>query len=143
MPQVFCEGSLSFRYPDNWELEREDNDHGWTVTLYSPTTAFLTVSLDTDYPDSEHVADTALEAMRSEYPDLEADDCAEQFAGQWAVGHDIWFFSLDLTNTCWTRSFDSPEGTVLVLCQVSDIDAPDESVLRAICASMRVEKPLV
>ena len=139
MPRVFREGSLSFRYPDNWQLEREDTDHGWTVSVYSPGTAFLTLSLDADYPDTERVADTALEAMRSEYPELEADERAEQFAGQWAVGHDIWFFSLDLTNTCWTRSFDCPDGTALVLCQVSDIDASQEAILRAICASLKLE----
>ena len=139
MSRVFREGSLSFRYPDNWQIEREDNDHGWTVSVYSPDTAFLTVCLDTDYPDSERVADTVLEALRSDYPELEADERAERVAGRWAVGHDISFFSFDLTNTCWTRSFDSPEGTVLVLCQVSDIDAEDEPVLRAICTSLRVE----
>ena len=61
MPRVFREGSLSFRYPDNWQLEREDNDHGWTVSVYSPSTAFLTLSLDTDYPDTERVADAAPE----------------------------------------------------------------------------------
>jgi len=138
MSRVFREGSLSFRYPDNWQIEREDNDHGWTVSVYSPGTAFLTLSLDTDYPDSERVADTVLEAMRSEYPELEADERAEQVAGQWAVGHDISFFSFDLTNTCWTRSFDCPDGTALLLCQVSDIDASEEPVLRAICASLRV-----
>jgi len=138
MPRVFREGSLSFRYPDNWQLEREDNDHGWTVSLYSPGTAFLTLSLDTDYPDTERVAKTALEAMRSEYPELEADERAEQLAGQLAVGHDIWFFSFDLTNTCWTRSFDCPDGTALLLCQVSDIDASLEPILRAICTSLRV-----
>ena len=138
MPRVFREGSLSFRYPDNWQLEREDNDHGWTVSVYSPGTAFLTLTLDTDYPDSERVADTVLEAMRSEYPELEADERAEQVAGQWAVGHDLSFFSLDLTNTCWTRSFDCPDGTALLLCQVSDIDTSEEPVLRAICASLRI-----
>ena len=138
MPRVFREGSLSFRYPDNWQLEREDNDHGWTVSVYSPGTAFLTLSLDTDYPDTERVADTALEAMRSEYPELEADKRAEPFAGQSAVGHDISFFSLDLTNTCWTRSFDCPDGTALLLCQVSDIDASQEPILRAICSSFHV-----
>jgi len=138
MSRVFREGSLSFRYPDNWQIEREDNDHGWTVSVYSPGTAFLTLTLDTDYPDSERVADTVLEAMRSEYPELEADERAEQVAGQWAVGHDLSFFSLDLTNTCWTRSFDCPDGTALLLCQVSDIDTSEEPVLRAICVSLRI-----
>ena len=141
MPRVFRQGSLSFRYPDNWQLEREDNDHGWTVSVYSPGTAFLTLSLYTDYPDAERVAGTALEAMRSEYPELEADKRAEPFAGQSAVGHDISFFSLDLTNTCWTRSFYTAHGTVLVLCQTNDMDLErSEPVLRAICASMEVDE---
>ena len=138
MPKEFREGALSFRYPDDWKLEREDNDHGWTVSLYGPSTAFLTLCLDSDGPESERMADTALEALRSDYPDLDADEKAEKVGGRWAVGHDISFFSFDLTNTCWTRSFDSPDGTVLLLCQVSDIDADDEPVLRAICKSLRV-----
>jgi len=89
-------------------------------------------------PSAEDVAQITLEALQSEYPNLEADPAVETLAGQMAVGHDIHFFSFDLTNTCWTRSFDSPDGTVLLLCQVSDIDADDEPVLRAICKSLRV-----
>ena len=51
------------------------------------------------------------------------------------------FFSLDLTNTCWTRCFYSNVGTVLVLAQSSDLDLDDyEPALRAICASLRVEE---
>ena len=58
-----------------------------------------------------------------------------------ARGHDISFFSLDLTNTCWTRSFYSGAGTVLVLCQANDLELDDyEPVLRAICASLEVEE---
>ena len=58
-----------------------------------------------------------------------------------AVGHDIQFFSLDLTNTCWTRSFYSARGTVLVMCQTSDLELEkNEPVLRAICASLEAEQ---
>jgi len=141
MPKVFREGCLSFHYPDSWSFEREDNDNGWTVCLFSPRplTAFLTLTLDGDYPDADLMADTALEALREEYPQLEADDVAEQLAGQWAVGHDVNFISLDLTNTCWTRSFDTPEGTALLMCQATDTEmSQQEPVLRAIVASLEV-----
>jgi hypothetical protein len=61
-------------------------------------------------------------------------------AGQPAIGHDIRFTSLDLTNTCWTRSFYAGAGTVLVMCQLNDLDLEAyEQVLRAICASLQVD----
>jgi len=60
--------------------------------------------------------------MREEYPDLDADDSVEAIAGIPAIGHDIRFFSLDLTNTCWTRSFYSTRGTVLVMGQFNDLE---------------------
>jgi hypothetical protein len=140
MPKTFQEEGLSFRYPDGWRLEREENDSGWTVLLQSPGTAFMTVTADGTLPTIEDMAETALEALRSDYPSLEAEEHVDTLAGQMAFGHDMRFFSLDLTNTCWTRCFYSGVGTVLVLAQASDIDLDQyEPALRAICASMRVE----
>ena len=51
--------------------------------------------------------------LRSLHSIGEADDCVDSVAGQPAVGHDVRFFSLDLTNTCWIRSFYGGRGTVL------------------------------
>jgi hypothetical protein len=141
MALLFQERGVRFQYPENWKLEREDDESGWTVSLQSPETAFLMISVNEDMPSTEQVAQTALEALRSEYPELEADDCVDTVAGQPAVGHEIRFFSLDLTNTCWTRSFYSETGTVLVLWQANDLELPDyEPVLRAITASLRVDE---
>jgi hypothetical protein len=137
----FDEAGIRFRYPANWRLEREKSECGWTVLVQSPGTAFLTLTVDEDTPTTSEMSDTALAALREDYPELEADDCVDSIAGQPAVGHDIRFFSFDLTNTCWTRSFYSPRGTVLVLCQTSDLELEmSEPVLRAICASMEVEE---
>jgi hypothetical protein len=137
----FDDGGIRFHYPENWRLEREENDTGWTVSLQSPGTAFMMVCLREDLPTPDQLADAALDALREEYPDLEADDCVDNLAGQPAIGHDIRFISLDLTNTCWTRTFYSSEGTVLVLCQANDLELEQhEPVLRAICKSLEVEQ---
>jgi hypothetical protein len=140
MPLQFDDRGVRFQYPENWQLEREDSDSGWTVSVQSPQTAFLMISVNEDMPSVDEVVDTALEALRSEYPELEADACVDSLAGQPAVGHDIQFFSLDLTNTCRTRSFYSESGTVLVMWQANDLELPAyEAVLRAMCASLEVD----
>jgi hypothetical protein len=140
MAQRFEQSGITFSYPENWRLEREESDTGWTVLLQSPDTAFFLLSLDERGPDSEEMARTALEALQEDYPDLEADECVDSLAGQPAVGHDMRFISLDLTNTCWTRSFHCADGTVLVMCQLNDLELEQhEPVLRAICASLALE----
>ena len=140
MALLFDEHGIRFRYPENWRLEREENEAGWTVSLQSPGTAFLVLSVNEEMPEVETMAQTALEALREEYPDLEADECVDSVGGQPALGHDIRFFSLDLTNTCWVRSFASAAGTVLLMWQINDLELDEnEAVLRAICASVEVE----
>jgi hypothetical protein len=140
MAEQFEHDGIRFSYPENWRLEREETDSGWTVLVQSPDTAFFLLSLDAGGPDSDAMARTALDALREDYPDLEANECVESLAGQPAVGHDIQFTSLDLTNTCWTRSFYCADGTVLVLCQLNDLELEtNEPVLRAICASLRLD----
>lgn len=141
MPRQFEEDGVSFTYPDDWQLEREESESGWTVSVQSPGTAFWILSFDSSMPTTEEVAEATLEALRSDYPDLEAEPQVDTLAGQMAVGHDINFFSFDLTNTCWTRSFYSENGTLLVLRQASDFDLEIyEPILRGISSSLQIEE---
>lgn len=137
----FDEGGIRFQYPDNWQLEREDHEAGWSVSVQSPETAFLLITVNAEVPDAQEMTDTVLEALRADYPDLEADECLDSLAGQPAVGHEMHFLSLDLTNTCWTRGIYTPEGTALVMWQISDLEMETNGmVLRAMCASLEVDE---
>lgn len=141
MSQQFHEDGISFFCPDGWALEREESQDGWTVTLKSPGTAFAVVSLERGMRPAEDMAAEALEALRADYPDLDAENAIEPIAGDLALGHDIEFFRFDLPVTAWTRCFYGPAGTVLVLCQVGGPDEEEyEPALRGICASMRSEE---
>ena len=141
MVKQFDVDGVSFRYPDDWTLEREETENGWTATLQSRETAFLVVTLDRDLPEPERMADTTLEALRSEYPGLDADAAVDLVAGEMAVGHDIQFFSFDLPNTAWTRSLYCGAGTLLLYWQANDLELPTaEPMLRAICASLKAEE---
>jgi hypothetical protein len=141
MSTMFAEDGLSFAYPENWQLTRDDNPSGWTVTLQSPATAFLMVTFDRDMPETDLMTEIALDAMKGEYEGLEFEPMTESIAGQPAVGHDMRFFSLDLTNTCGTRSFYAETGTVLLFWQTADLDLDFvEPVLKALRMSMKVDE---
>jgi hypothetical protein len=141
MVAQFEERGLRFRYPASWKLEREETEEGWTVSIQSPDTAFILICVREDMPAVEDLAESAVDAFRQEYKDVEVEDCVDQIGGQPALGHEIHFFSFDLTNTCWTRSFYSGAGTVLVMCQANDMDLETHGpVMRAICASLEVEE---
>src|SRR5262245_58867153 len=136
MAVQFEKDGIAFSYPENWQLEREESDNGWTVTVQSPDTAFFMVSDDEDMPEHSEMAGGSPDTSRAEYPDLEFDERVENIAGQPAVGHDIRFFSFDLTNSCWERSFYGPGGTLLVLWQANDLELEkNEPILQAMCKS--------
>jgi hypothetical protein len=140
MAALFEHDGIRFQYPENWVLTREETDNGWTVSLQSPATAFLMLTFDSDMPEAELMAETALEAMQAEYDNLECDPLCESIAGQPACGHDIRFFSFDLTNTCYTRSFYAAGGTVLLFFQTNDLELETaEPVFKALCASLQIE----
>jgi hypothetical protein len=141
MTQHYQADGISFDYPDAWRLEREESADGWTVMLQSPGTAFMTLTYDQSGATIEEVADAALEALKADYPTLEIQPRVDTLAGQMAVGHDIQFFSLDLTNTCWTRCLYCADGILLVLCQTNDLELEQyEPLLLAICSTLKVEE---
>ena len=83
--------------------------------------AFALVRVDESCPDPASLADEVLEAMRQEYPDLDAAPALETMRDHFATGHDVEFFSLDVTNAATIRCFRNPRGTVLVFGQWSDL----------------------
>ena|SRR5438876_52725 len=140
MPAVFEQDGIRFQYPENWSLERGEHDSGWSVTVQSRDTAFLSLSYHADQSDMAALADSALKAMREEYDEIESDPTLETLAGLPAVGHDVRFYCLDLTNTAWIRAFACEEGCVLILCELNDLELErNGAVLKAICASLKID----
>jgi hypothetical protein len=93
------------------------------VTVQSPSgPAFALVTVDESRPAPDELVDEALAALRDEYPKLDAFPARETIAGHGAVGHDVEFFSLDMTNACSIRSFQTPRRTVFLMTQWSDVE---------------------
>ena len=135
---VYDDHGIRFEYPPEWEVEVSDDGPRTTISLQSPNgLAFALVTLDEDRPPPADLADEALAAMREEYPSLDAAPALETIDGHKAVGHDVEFISLDLTNSCVLRSFRTPRRTVFVLAQWSDFEEDDaEATLLAVRRSI-------
>jgi len=136
----FDRDGIAIDYPDHWTTDTEETDDGWTALFQSPDTAFVMLSLHPDIDDQAYLAEEVLKTLREDYPDLEATPAVESLAGQPAVGHDIAFVALDLTNTAWTRVAAAGEGSVLFMAQFSDIDeTAHEPTLRAMQACLAMD----
>ena len=141
MIQTFERDGIRFQYPENWILESDvDATGGWSVSVQSPETAFLLMTLRPDADNAAELADQTLNTLKTEYKELDEANAVGTFAGQVAIGHDIDFLTLDIAVTCWTRCVQTLAGPLLVMCQVSEYERDrNEPVLRAICASLTIE----
>jgi hypothetical protein len=137
MTGIYEDHGIRFEYPGDWELEVTDDGPVTTVALQSPGgLAFALVTTDDSRPAPAEVADEALTAMREEYPNLDATPALETINSHNAVGHDVEFISLDMTNTCAIRCFRTPRRTVLVFGQWSDLDEDSEDLIRDVRRSL-------
>jgi hypothetical protein len=120
--EVYEDHGVRFEYPSDWTVEATEEDDVTTVDLQHPDgVAFVLVRCDESCSDPEETADLALEAMREEYPELDSSPVSERHGKHIVIGHDVEFFSLDVSNAATIRCFRTPRRTVLVFGQWSDL----------------------
>lgn len=120
--EVYEDHGVRFEYPADWVVEVTDEDEVTTVDLQHPEgVAFVLVRIDESCSDPEQTAESALEAMREEYPDLDDTPVTETLGHYVVTGHDVEFFALDLANAAIIRCFGTPRRTVLCFGQWSDL----------------------
>ncbi|MCS7167301.1 MAG: hypothetical protein RMI91_11470 [Gemmatales bacterium] len=139
MPRTFERCGIRFQYPDNWELEETEMDMGWMVSVQSPETAFMLLSVHPPQISVDEVLQTTLAALQEDYRELEHKLVRQKICRRWAKGYNVHFVSFDFANTCWIRSFRTRRATVLIMCQSNDLELEQsEPVLRAILASLQL-----
>ncbi len=132
---IFDDHGVRFDYPADWEIDVGVDGPRTSVTIQSPNgPAFAIVIADEARPEPREMADEAVEALRGDYPELDATPASEIIDGHAAVGHDAGFFSLDVTNSCVIRCFRTPRRTIFFLAQWSDLEDDD---LEATFAAVR------
>jgi hypothetical protein len=126
--ELYEDHGVRFQYPSDWALEVSDDGPVTNVDLQHPEgIAFLVVRTDLSCPDPAEIADSVLEAMREEYPGLDASPVEETLRDQSATGHDVEFVSLDIASAATIRCFRTPRRTVLVFGQWSELGDEDLS----------------
>ena len=120
--EVYEDHGVHFEYPADWQLEVSEDGPVTTIEVQAPSgLAFAWIRTDASCPDPAGVADEVLEALRQEYPDLDAEPALEPLHEHVAAGYDVEFFSLDVTNGATIRCFRTPMRTLLVFGQWSDL----------------------
>ncbi len=134
----YDDNGIRFEYPHDWEVDIGEDGTRRSVTVQSSSgPAFAMVTVDASCPSPGEMADEALAALREEYPVLESSPGNESIAGHNAVGHDVEFFSLDMSNNCVIRCFQTPRRTVFILAQWSDAEQNEpERTLAAVRQSI-------
>jgi hypothetical protein len=138
MPARFDHLGISFQYPDNWQLDQADAMQGVpTVTVYSPGGAFWSVMIHPRSADPARLAKAAMDAMKQEYEELEAEPVHETLAGHDAIGYDLNFYYLDLTNTAAVRSLKTRRHCYTIFYQAEDREFDEvQKVFQAITVSL-------
>ncbi len=121
---------VRFEYPPDWELSEQESDQSFTVFADSEETSYWQLSLFFDHPSPGDVMESALEAYREEYEELDIypaaaihDESEEAFSGmspREEIACEIEFVSLEMINSGSLRSFRNDLCTALVLYQGTD-----------------------
>ncbi len=138
MPKKFDDLGIHFQYPDNWELDIEETEGGQHgISAISPGGAFWTISIHAPSVEPAGLANSALEALKLEYPDSDVTGLNQSVAGHELTGYELNFFYLDLTSTATIRAFHTPKATYLIHCQAEDREYERlQHVFQAITASL-------
>jgi hypothetical protein len=122
-PDVYTGPGFQFRYPSGWTIEEERTDDQFTVSVFPDSeegTTAWSVTLLFDRPAPQSAVRAVLRAYESEYDDLDSYPADEQISGRKAVGRDLEFLCLELTNSAGVRAFRTKDFTAMVIFQATD-----------------------
>ena len=137
MPGVFDKFGVKFLYPENWEITDEQaEDWPKAVTVQSPQGGFWTLHIYEGGVNLRELAREAVEALRLEYSDLEAEEVLEPNDGT-DYGFDVNFYYLDLIVTAQVRGVLVPGKAFLWLSQAESREFDEcEAVFRAMTLTL-------
>jgi len=139
--EEFHAHGVRFQFPETWEINEDEAEHEFTVTVSSPETSFWALTLVFDYPSPQRLIDLAVQAFRDEYDEVDVYAADETVCNRAATSRNIEFVCLELLNSAFLRAFRTGRFTALVLYQGTDHElAATRDVLESILRSLDVEE---
>ncbi|MEC9008848.1 MAG: hypothetical protein VX877_06265 [Planctomycetota bacterium] len=143
MTEWYDDDGVRFAFPESWELTREDEEPG--VVMLSVTgdgTSFWTLALYTGVTAASQLIETAVDAYREEYEEVDVYPVEGSLCVFPCEGCDVEFVCLELINTASLRAFETPGFAAVVLYQGTDHELREtRSVLEAITSSLSLTFP--
>jgi hypothetical protein len=138
---VYAAHGIRFRYPAAWQLTEQEAGGEVSIAVSSPETSFWSLSLFFDRPQPEQVMESALDAFREEYDEIDIYPVSANLCRQKNLARDVEFVCLDLLNSAFLRAFRTARFTALVLYQGTDHELEDETqpLLEAISNSLQCD----
>ena len=120
MQGIYESNGVRFRFPEHWELHEEHSNNQISITVSSPETSFWTLSLFFNSMQEHELMESALDAFREEYKELDIYPVAETLCHRESIARDLEFVCLELINSAFLRAFRTNHFTALILYQGTD-----------------------
>jgi hypothetical protein len=122
MPRAYDQHGIRFLYPDNWEVTDEQSlEPPYSVGLQTPQGGMWVLQVH-EQGDPLALASEALQTMRTEYAELEADSITERIEEHDVIGFEMRFYYLDFVVMARVLSLRHGDRTLVLLCQAEDRD---------------------
>lgn len=139
--ETYHGNGVEFRYPEFWELSEQRDSQQVSIAVSSPGTSFWSLSLFFERPSPGDLVDSALQAFREEYDELDVYPVAGRLGPYACEGRDVQFVCLELINTAAFRALQAGDVTLFVLYQGTDQELEEtRPILEAISSSLRLEQ---
>lgn len=120
MPAVFHKHGVRFEFPDDWTVTEDATSTEVCVTVSGEAASFWSITLFFDRPSPEDVAETVVRAFEDEYESVDVYPSNFEVGSVPAVGANLEFLALDLTNSAYVRVCRTQRFTAVVLYQGTD-----------------------
>lgn len=141
MSAVFHKHGVRFEYPTDWSVTEDATATEVCITVSNDCASFWSLTLFFDRPSPEDVAETVVRAFEDEYESVDVYPTNADVGSVPAVGADLEFLALDLTNSAYVRVCRTGRFTAVVLYQGTDHElAKGLPELEAISSTIEFEQ---